>query len=111
MRSEKKVIYDELRASEEALLPNDEVYVPVPLVPCSQSHRFMKGISGRLDRAHSKINYRLAILQVLLIAIYTVVFILLQSHILDSRNKETLIPCEYLERSRPPFRKAHKNAL
>ncbi|KAK3170547.1 hypothetical protein OEA41_002628 [Lepraria neglecta] len=89
--SEKNVMYDELRASEEALLPNDKFHVPLQLAPYSQSRRIIKGISRRLDRAHSKINYRLAILQVLLIAIYTVVFIVLQSQILEIDNG-ALIP-------------------
>ena len=103
-------MYDELRASEEALLPNDKSHVPLPQAPCSQNRRIIKGISRRLDRAHSKINYRLAIIQVLLITIYTVVFIVLQSHILAVDNG-AFIPCECLERSRARFRKAHKTAL
>ena len=104
MISEKNFLYDELRASEEALLPNDEIDVPLPLAPCSRSRWIIKSISKHLHRAHSKINYRLAVIQVLLITIYTVVFITLQSQMLPNDNG-ALIPCECVERSRSPLEK------
>ena len=110
MISEKTVTYEELRASEEALLPNGQLDVPLPLAPCSLSRRIIKGISRRLDCAHSKTTYRLAILQALLIAVYTVVFIILQSRTLEFTNG-ALMPCECLERGRPPLRNAHKTAF
>ena len=104
MISEHNFLYDELRASEEALLPNDKICIPLPPASCSRSRRTMRGFSKHLDRAHSMINYRLAIFQVLLIAIYTIVFIVLQSHILPIDNG-ALIPCECVERSRSSLEK------
>ena len=110
MISGQNMKYDELRASEEALLATDESQVPSPLASCSQRRRITEGIFKALDRAHSKINCRLAVLQVLLITIYTVVFIILQSHTF-AIDKRALIPCECCGRSRPPFGKADQTAL
>lgn len=110
MISGQNIKYDELRASEEALLATDESQVPSPLASCSQRRRMIEGISRALDRAHSKINCRLAVLQILLIAVYTVVFITLQSHTF-AIDKGALIPCECCGRNRPPFGKADQIAL
>ena len=106
MVSEKIILYDELRASEEALLSNDQIDFPLPPVPYSRSHRTMKSISEHLHRAHPETNYRLAIVQVLLIAIYTVVFIVLRSYKIPVNNG-ALIPCECVESSDPSLRQAH----
>ena len=110
MISEQKILYDELRASEESLLATDEFPIPLTLGPRSQRRRIIESKIRAPDRARLKIIYRLAVLQVLLIAVYTVAFITLQSHTFKN-DKTALIPCECFERSRPPFRKADQTAL
>lgn len=93
MISEQKIRYNELRASEEALLASDEFQVPVPLASCSQRRRVIEGISTAFDGAHLKLVCCLAVLQVLLIAVYTIVFITLRSDI-STIDQTVLIPCE-----------------
>lgn len=93
MISEQKIRYDELRASEEALLASDGSQTSLPLASCSKRRRIIEGISKAFDGAHLKMVCWLALVQVLLITVYTIVFITLRSNITQI-DQTALISCE-----------------
>lgn len=93
MISEQKIRYDELRASEEALLASDECQGSLPLASRSQRRRIVEYIFGAFDHANLRLICQLAVLQVLLIAVYTIVFVTLRSNI-SAIDHTALIPCE-----------------
>ena len=93
MISEQKIRYDELRASEEALLANDECQISLPLASYSKKCRIIEGIFKAFDGAHLKMLCWLALVQVLLIIVYTIVFLALRSNIAQI-DQTALISCE-----------------